>query len=175
MKEILVAGAITSSLLVSMNANAASDSVPVNITATVVENTCTPSWELSGMNVDFSRVSVKDFGVGKAAGQKSFSLSLKDCGANATKVSVTASGSPDGTDSKLFANSVSTTSGVGVAIWGGPSQSTQMTPDGQVSVEYPITDNASTMTFSARLMQSGSTAPVAGDVKSTITMTVTYI
>lgn len=174
-KRIGVISAIAASLLMASSAaNAASDSVPVNITATVVNNTCTPDWSVSGVNVDLSRVAVKDFASDKVGSTKTFTLNLKDCGSDATKVTVSASGAADSTDASLFSNTVSSTSGVGVGIWGGASQDTQMKPNGDGSVEYSISNNAANMTFMAKLMQTGDTSPVAGEVKSTVTMTITY-
>lgn len=174
-QKIGVISAIAASLfMTSLTANAASDSVPVNITASVVNNTCTPDWAVSGVNVDLSRVAVKDFGSDKVGSTNTFTLNLKDCGSDATKVTVSASGAADGTDASLFSNTVSSTSGVGVGIWGGPSQTTQMKPNGDGNVEYPISNNAANMTFMVKLMQTGDSTPVAGQVKSTVTMTIAY-
>jgi hypothetical protein len=98
--------------------------------------------------------------------QKTFTLSLTDCGSDTTKVVVTASGAEDNTDSRLFSNLESSgATGVAVAIWGDSTQSTQLTPDGLTSAEYTVSNQAVDMTFLARLMQTGDTAPTAGSEK----------
>lgn len=174
-KMIKETGIALAILGMTFGAGAASDSATVNVTATVVDNTCTPQWSDSGVSVDLNRVSLKDFGADKIGAEKTFTLSLTDCGSDTTKVVVTASGAEDNTDSRLFSNLESSgATGVAVAIWGDSTQSTQLTPDGLTSAEYTVSNQAVDMTFLARLMQTGDTAPTAGSVKSTVTLTMDY-
>lgn len=170
------AGLITVSLLMSvMNAHAASDSATVNITASVVDNTCTPQWSEGGVNVAMNRVSLNDFGADRVAATKNFTLSLANCGSGATTVKVRAAGTSDMTDSALFRNSAAGgATGVGVGVWGDSAQATQLLPDGSNNVEYTIADNRVDMVFQAKLMKSGVEAPSIGEVNSVVTMMVDY-
>lgn len=173
--KLKMTGLVLGIMGASWGASAASDTATVNITATVVDNTCTPQWSDSGVSVDLNRVSLNDFGTNKIGAEKTFTLSLTDCGSDTTKVTVTASGTEDGTDSSLFSNLESDgATGVAVAIWGDSSQSTQLTPDGLTSAEYTVSNQAVDMTFLARLMQTGDTTPTAGSVRSTVTLTMDY-
>ena len=64
-KKTLLTAATVSLLALSPGIQAASDSATVNITATVVDNTCTPQWSTNGVDVAMGRVSLKDFGSDK--------------------------------------------------------------------------------------------------------------
>ncbi|PJR62134.1 fimbrial protein [Raoultella sp. T31] len=177
-KKTLLTAATVSLLALSPGIQAASDSATVNITATVVDNTCTPQWSMNGVDVAMGRVSLKDFGSDKIGATEAFTLNLAGCGSGATSVKVTASGVSDATDSSLFKNTETTegvaATGVGVEIWGDSDQATKMAPDGSNSVMYPIANSKADMTFLARLKQSGATAPGAGAVKSVVTMIFDY-
>lgn len=174
-KQMRMTGLALAIMGVSWGVSAASDTATVNITATVVDNTCTPQWSDSGVSVDLNRVSLNDFGTDKIGAEKTFTLSLTDCGSDTTKITVTASGTEDGTDSSLFSNLESDgATGVAVAIWGDSSQSTQLTPDGLNSAEYTVSNQAVDMTFTARLMQTGDATPTAGSVRSAVTLTMDY-
>jgi type 1 fimbria pilin len=174
-KKMLLAVATASLIAVPTSSQAASDTASINITATVVDNTCTPQWSTSGVNVEMNRVSLKDFGGDKVGATKDFTLSLDGCGSGATTVKVTAKGDSDTTDGVLFKNTVSNgATGVGVGIWGDNSQATQMKPDASNSVTYAIENSKVDMKFLAKLMLTGKTAPGTGEVKSVVTMTVDY-
>lgn len=156
------------------NAQAATDSATINLSATVVDNTCTTEWSTAGVDVNMNRVSLQDFS-DKVGASKNFTLSLKDCGADTTTVKVTATGTPDDQDNTLFSNTEAKgASGVGFSIWGGSTQATQMKPDGSGTAEYTITDGKADMVFLAKLMQTGTDTPGTGEVKSIVTMTVDY-
>ncbi|WP_072209177.1 fimbrial protein [Pantoea stewartii] len=174
---------ITAVLLLNMsiacaatNVYAASDSANVNVTATVVDNTCTPSWSASGINVPLGRASLRDFtGTGSSGATKFFSLDLTGCGAGAKSVTVTADGTPDGTNQTLFANgSSSGADGVALGLYGGSSQTTQLLPNAGSSVDYPIVDNKVSMGFTAKLIQTKSSAPTSGDFSSVVTLNIAY-
>ena len=55
-KKTLLTAATVSLLALSPGIQAASDSATVNITATVVDNTCTPQWSTNGVDVAMGRV-----------------------------------------------------------------------------------------------------------------------
>lgn len=159
-----------------MQAMGASDNAVVNLTATVVNNTCTPQWSTAGETVAFNRVAQKEFVDKRVGATKQFTLSLTDCGSDAASVQVTAAGIANSIDNSLFANTVSGgATEVGIGLWGGSAQATQMKPDGSNSVEYAIANQKADMVFEARLMQAGSIVPGTGEFKSVITMTVSYL
>jgi len=159
----------------SWGASAASESASVSVTATVVDNTCTPQWSAAGVTVDMGRVSSNDFGADKIGAAETFIMSLVNCGSDTSKVTVTATGEEDSVDSSLFANSVADgATGVAVGLWGGPDFSTQLVPNGSISIEYPVVNQSIDMNFKAGLMQTGANAPGAGAVKSVINLTMDY-
>lgn len=175
-KNAFVMGGIAAAMLtISIGAQAASESATINISANVVANTCTPDWTAAGKDVNMNRVSVDDFGSDKIGATQQFTLNLTECGAGTTKVKVTASGIADTTDSTLFSNTLAEgASGVGVGVWGGPTQATQLNPAGNNSVEYAVSNNAVNMTFLTKLMKTGTEAVTAGNLKSIVTLTVDY-
>lgn len=160
----------------TVNAQAATDSAQVTVSATVVDNTCTPGWPSTGVQVNLERASLKDFtGTGSIGASKPFQLLLKDCGSGATSVTVTAGGTPDTNNPALFANSAASgASGVGLGIFGASTQETQLQPDGSNNVLYNIEDGKVSMGFVAKLIQSGATKPTSGDFKSVLTLNVAY-
>lgn len=172
MKKAGLAGAITTALLLSTGAQAASDTAQINITATVVDSTCT--LDTSKVPVDLGRAAGRDFAAaGDVGASATFKLHLSNCGADVTKVKVTASGTPDDDNSELFKNTGAAT-GVGVAVFGDANQSTQLKPDGN-AVEYDITgQKEADLPFKAELRQSADTKPGTGDVVSVLTLTLTY-
>ncbi|MGP2522370.1 fimbrial protein [Pantoea ananatis] len=159
-----------------LTANAASDSANVTVSATVVDNTCTPGWPSSGINVPLGRASLKDFtGTGADGISKAFSLDLKDCGSGSTSVTVTANGTPDSNNQSLFSNSVgSGAEGVGLGLYGGSTQTTLLLPNSGNSVSYQVADGQVTMGFIAKLIQSGATKPTSGEFRSVVTLNVSY-
>lgn len=160
----------------AINVYAASDSAKVNVTATVVDNTCTPSWSASGINVPLGRASLRDFtGTGSSGISKPFTLDLEGCGSGSTSVTVTADGTPDATNQTLFGNGTSSgADGVALGLFGGSNQTTQLLPNGGSSVDYQIVDNKVSMGFIAKLIQTKSSAPTAGDFSSVVTLNVAY-
>lgn len=156
-------------------------SAVVNITATVVGKTCTPSWTSgSTVSVDLGKVSTANLAAqGDVGAEKPFTLSLSDCDSGVAKVAVTATGSADGTDATAFKNTGSAT-GVAVTLFGGDDGTTQLLPDGTTAAEYTVTNGAASMPFLAKLVRSaaadsGDTAGVAnGTVSSTATLYMTY-
>lgn len=177
-RQLVLVSVLPCLSVLALPVQAASTSAKVNITATVVDNSCTPSWADAGVDVALGRASLADFGSqGAVAQTKAFNLKLTDCGADTTKVNVTASGTADTSDAGAFANSSSETgaaTGVGFTLWGDDSQSTQLTPDGLTSVEYAAADQAINMNFLAKIEQDSAATPTAGDAKSTVTLTINY-
>ncbi|MGA4368253.1 fimbrial protein [Pantoea ananatis] len=158
------------------NASAASNSAILNVTATVVDNTCTPGWPAAGVPVQLGRASLKDFdGAGAVGASKPFELDLKDCGSGSTYVTVTANGTPDTNNQSLFANGSSAgATGVGLGLYGGNDQTTSLLPNGSNSVKYTVMDSKVSMGFIAKLIQSNATKPTSGEFTSIVTLNVAY-
>lgn len=182
-KKLYSASAIALAIYASSWGAHAADatSAVVNMTATVVGQTCTPSWASSdNVSVDLGRVSAKDLvSQGDVGSARPFSLSLTNCDSGVTKVSVTAAGTPDGTDASAFKNTGDAT-GVAVTLFGGDDGTQQLMPDGSSSVLYSITGGAAKMPFSAKLIRSAATdvdenkGVKNGSVISTATLYMTY-
>ncbi|KVD77998.1 hypothetical protein WS62_29675 [Burkholderia sp. ABCPW 14] len=187
-KKISTLGVITAALFAAswgaQAATANTASATVNITATVVGKTCTPSWTADGVSVSLGSVASTDLAAqGDVGALKPFTLSLTNCDSGVTKVSVMGVGTADGTDSTDFANKESgddAAAGVAVALFGGPAQDTQIKPDGTTPVEYPVSNGGVDMTFLAKLVRSAATADTQSDVlkpgkvSSTATLYMTY-
>lgn len=184
MKKIGTVSMTAAALLVASWGAQATDHSPsavVHITATVVGSTCTPEWK-AGENVEVALGKVSDAklaAVGDVGATKPFVLSLKNCDAGVKKVSVTAMGQSDSSDSTAFANTAASGAahGVAVTLFGGNDQSTQLTPDATGSAEYTVTDGAAEMTFLAKLVRSAALSDSGskdGAVESTATLYMGY-
>lgn len=172
-----IASALSVALLcITSGAHAATESATINITGTVVDNTCTPEWTTSNVPVDIGRAAVRDFtGAGVAGKSAEFHLKLKDCGTETTNVKVAASGSPD-SNADLFKNDAANNpaTNVGIALFGGDGETTQLKP-GAGEASYTIAGSSTAdLAFRAELQQSGSNKPTAGDFSTAITLTLSY-
>ncbi|MCU5774373.1 type 1 fimbrial protein [Erwiniaceae bacterium BAC15a-03b] len=178
-KITALASVVVALFVSSLNAQAASESATVNITAEVADNTCTPEWGSSEVNVLMGKASQHDFtGKGKVVLSKPFTLKLKDCGDAASQVTVTASGLVDAGDADAFANTLNAESGgaggVAILLYGGEDQSKKITPNGATPVTYKVISHKVDMNFTAKLEQSSAAAVTAGNVKSVVTMQINY-
>lgn len=165
----------------SQIAYASSDSVQVNITGKVVANSCTVTEKADGASVDFGRVSTDDFGteVGTVASSQDFILHLKDCGADATSVTVSASGTPDDNLPDAFKNNATGTTGgatnVGVTIFGGSDTNTQLKPDsGTVDYNLDPKNDSNDLPFKAKLVRDSTDAIGTGTETSVVTLKLVY-
>ncbi|MGU3428893.1 fimbrial protein [Enterobacter hormaechei] len=166
-------------LTVSLMANAATDSVNVNISGTVVANSCTITEKAAGASVSFGRVSVGDFSTtpGFAAATKDFSIHLTDCGADTSSVTISASGTPDLTLPEAFINEATTgaATNVGVTIFGGADRTTQLKPSGDNNVTYDLdAKNENELPFTAKLVQDSAKTPGTGELTSVVTLKLLY-
>ncbi|MBP2167370.1 type 1 fimbria pilin [Erwinia toletana] len=178
-KMAALASVVVALFTVSLNTQAASESATVNITAEVADNTCTPEWGSSDVNVQMGKASQHDFnGKGKVVLTKPFTLKLKDCGDAASQVTVIANGMVDSGDADAFANTLSTESGgaggVAILLYGGEGQNKKITPNGATPVIYKVTGHKVDMDFTAKLEQSSAATVTAGNVKSVVTMQINY-
>lgn len=152
----------------------------VNITATVVGGTCTPSWKSSTpVAVDLGKVSDTNMAdKGDIGSMKPFTLSLTDCASGISKVSVMSVGTPDSVDSSAYANldaGTTAAKGVAVTLFGGTDQKTQLKPSGSTA-DYAINNGGADMVFLAKLERTSdsSTAITDGSLQSTATLYMTY-
>lgn len=172
----MLAVLITASAFVPVMAgHAAIDSATINITANLVENTCTPQWSDAGLSVDMNRVSLNDFGNERVAAIQNFTLSLDNCGGASRTIKVHATGSSNSFNPSLFSNTAENgATGVAVSLWGGSSQMTKMLPNGGTSVEYTVTEHKVDMVFQVRLIKNYLEKPGVGYFSSVVTMMIDY-
>lgn len=153
-------------------------SVDITVTGQIISNTCTVDATKSDLEPVLDTVSDRDMkGKGTVKGQKDINIVLTDCGADTTKVEVTASGTAQDTtaDANAFSNTGEAT-GVGLYFYE-TDGATKFSPDGSVKETVTLSpddsDNA-TMTFKAGYVSVVDT-PVAGDFKSQVTLTLAYL
>lgn len=155
-------------------AGAAHDGV-INVTGKIVDKTCAVSADSKNMLVTLGSVANKQFArAGEGSPYQSFTINLEKCGAAASNVTVTFSGSSDSDDPRLLALAQDTGSatGMGIAIYDGekkliplnqPGASTPLSP-GQPSV---------TLNFYARYLANGD-AVASGSANASATFTLNY-
>lgn len=164
----------TLAVLPGMQARAAD----VTITGKVTSAACTVSPILvGGQEVDLGTLGRTRFQHANDAGDwKSFSLNLINCPAGTSKSTVTFTGTPDGIDSTLFAN----TEPVATAA---PSMAVQMATDADHSA---VLSNGSSLTVNVDTLAGTATFPLAarlytplggvqaGQVSSSVLVNFTY-
>ncbi len=131
-----ISGAVSVTALLLSAAVQASDTAVIQITGRVVANTCTLDSSTANQIITLDDVSDRDIrGKGKTSGDKEVTIILKDCGAAASGVTVTASGVADADDITAFRNAITDGNGgaTGVGLYFYQADSTaKFTPDGAV-------------------------------------------
>lgn len=158
--------------------NATTDTAVITITGKVIANTCTFDSSSSDINPKLIDISDRDIkGVGKTGGSKPIKIVLKDCGADVKTVEVKAEGTADIDDSKAFKN-ISTSNaakGVGIYLYQNETGDEKFDPQGSIKKSYDLTKNQdTTLIFRAAYVGTSATV-VAGNVQSTVTLTMTYM
>lgn len=159
-------------------ADASPSSTSINITAKIVDATCTAGWDASGVSLDLGSVSTSALvKKGDIGASKPLALTLTGC-TGMTKVHLSATGSEDSGDSSAFANT-GTAKGVGVQLFGGTGQSTQLLPqDSTTTADYTIKDGNATLALLAKLERTTDSTDAkefaAGTVISKATLNLTY-
>ncbi|EIC85708.1 fimbrial protein [Serratia sp. M24T3] len=151
---------------------AAGNTAVITVTASVVSNTCT--LDTPSATVALGRLSLNQFtSVDSESSAKPFKLTLSKCGAGATGVKVSATGTEDATDNDLFKNT-GAAKGFGIKIMGGDKLTKQLSKSSGLG-EYPITKPTGTtdLNLNASVVQTEA-AVTAGDVTSSINLEVTY-
>ncbi|MFP1726074.1 fimbrial protein [Lonsdalea quercina] len=156
---------------------AADDTATITITGTVKANTCAIDDNSKNQTVPLPDISDRDIQKSKMAGERSFNIILTGCGAAASAVKVTASGTADENDGMAFANNVSSSeggaTGVGVYVYE-TDNATQFKPDGsttETSTLTPSQDN--TLTYKVAYVGTQNTA-TAGKFSSIMNMKFEY-
>lgn len=154
------------------------EAADVNITGNVTAAACTVSPALTGgQTVDLGTLGRTQFQhAGDTGNWKSFTLNLTNCPGGTSKSTVTFTGTADGTDGTLFANTET-------AATAAPNIAIQMAKDTDHSA---ILSNSSTMTVDIDSLTSTATFPLAarlytpsggvqaGQVSSSVLVNFTY-
>lgn len=164
----------------SENAIAASEEpVAINITGTIINNTCTVDTNGSDLNPELAPVSARDLkGVSTTAGQMDINIALKDCGKDITRgIIVTADGTPDSSDPDGYAFMNSYTgegaaTGVGLRFYKTDKQTPFKTGSDTETISG-LTEGNNTLTFAAAYV-STTDIPQAGKFSSQVNLTIEY-
>lgn len=165
-------------LLTAGAAQAASDTAVVTITGRVLANTCTIDSGSATQTVTLPDIADRDIrGKGTTGGATDVVIVLKNCGASASGVVVSASGNPDTDDTTAFTNAVAQDDGgaTGVGVYFFQTDgTTKFLPGGtvtQTSTLTPSVDN--TLTYKASYVGT-SDAVTAGTFSTVVNMTFDY-
>lgn len=177
MKRLTRATALMA-LMAAGAAQAASDTATITITGKVLANTCTIDSGSAVQTITLDDISDRDIrGKGTTGGKKDVVIKLTNCGASATGVEVSASGTPDDDDTSAFAN-VKTqadggATGVGVYFYqtGG---TTKFVPAGTAKQTSPLTPSVdNSLTYKAAFVGTKDTV-TAGEFSTVVNMTFDY-
>jgi len=164
--------------MVSVHAHAVSDTATLTITGTVLANTCTLDSGSVKQSIKLDDIADRDIkGRGVTGGTKNIAITLTNCGSAATRVLVTASGTPDDDNSAAFANTLSKASNgaTGVALYFFQTDgTTKFDPAGavtQISTLKPLVDNI--LTYSASYVSTKDVV-TAGAFSTVVNMTFDY-
>lgn len=159
-------------------AHAASDTATITITGRVLANTCTIDSGSATQTIQLDDISDRDIrGKGTTGGKKDVVIKLTNCGAGASGVVVSASGSEDTDDASAFANVKAQADGgaTGVGVYFFQTDgTTKFVPAGtakQTSELTPSVDN--TLTYKASYVGTKD-AVTAGDFSTVVNMTFEY-
>lgn len=176
-KRATVTTGVIAALVCGLSANtyAASDSATITITGRVLANTCTIDSTSASQNIVLSDIADRDIkGAGKTGGEKNIRIVLKDCGAAASNVVVTTSGTADTDDTTAFANTAADgAKGVGLYFYQ-TDGAKKFKPDGSVeetSALRPSEDNP--LTYKASYVGTKDTVR-AGDFSTVVNMMFKY-
>ena len=176
LKRVFVLNMLLSALAVLPGTKA--EAADIAVTGKVIASSCTVNAILADkQDVDLGTLGRVQFQHANATGDwKSFSLNLTNCPAGTSQTTVTFTGTPDGTDTTLFAN----TESVATAA---PNIAVQMAKDADHSA---VLSNASTMTVNVDTVTGTATFPLAarlytpsgyvqaGQVSSSVLVNFTY-
>ena len=148
--------------------------VNIYMRATIVSNTCTVSAGSVNKTVNMGTWARKQFAeTTSLTPLVSFTINLEKCGPAASGVKVTFNGTSDGNGQLFKLNSLSSASGVGVAIL---DQERKRILPGQKSILHPLRANSTSaiLQFYAQYVATGSGVG-AGTANADATFTMEYI
>lgn len=178
MMQRLTRAATLMALMAAGAAQAASDTATITITGKVLANTCTIDSGSATQTIPLDDISDRDIrGKGTTGGPKDVVIKLTNCGAGASDVEVSASGTPDDDDTSAFANVKTQADGgaTGVGVYFFQTDgTTKFVPAGtakQISPLTPSVDNS--LTYKAAFVGTKDTV-TAGEFSTVVNMTFDY-
>ncbi|QTF09170.1 type 1 fimbrial protein [Brenneria izadpanahii] len=146
----------------------------MQLTATLVSNSCSVSVASQEQTVNMGTLATKAFSEGKpGASPVRFAINLESCGSAVSSVSATFSGTADANDSTLLALSAdSSATHVGIAIL---DKDRNRIPLGNASEQYPLTagvDSAQLVFYGQYVATQNDVTP--GSANGDATFTLTY-
>jgi type 1 fimbria pilin len=147
----------------------------INITGSIIGNTCTVSADSKAIKVSMGDVDSKSFSrVGDGTADQPFNISLEKCGSSASRVSITFSGVQDSQEASLLAitGGSGAATGLGVGIY---DKEKNVIPLNSPGGEMSLMPNQAlaTLNFYARYVANGSTV-TAGVANAACTFTLSY-
>lgn len=179
---VLMVSAALLSVALAGSALAASDPVSIEITGTLLNNTCTIDETNSDLSPSMGELSVRDLkGKGATLGNRDIKIALKDCGKDITRgIDVSAKGTNDDAQDNGtgFKNATTVEAGgaSGVALqFYETDKSTPFTTDGNTkeTISSGLNDGTNTLTFAAAYI-STTDEPAAGAFSTTVELTLAY-
>jgi major type 1 subunit fimbrin (pilin) len=150
----------------------------VTISGRVIANTCTLDTSASDLQPVLPNIADKDIkGIGTTGGEKEVKIVLKECGAAASKVTVKASGIPEGgSDGNVFKNTSQTgaASGVGIYFYQNTTGSEKFDPQGNVIQDYVLKPGQDNMLKFRASYVGTQDLITAGKVETVVNLTMTY-
>lgn len=164
-------------LVCSGLAQAASDGTALIINGKVLANTCTLSSGSKEQVITLSDIADRDIrGKGTTGGEKEVNMVLRDCGAAATAVVVTAWGEADSDDTSAFRNAKTEATGAtGVGLYFYQTDGkTKFNPDGLGTERSTLTPSANNTLIYKAAYVGTSDAVVAGEFSTVVNMSFEY-
>ncbi|MFP1744306.1 fimbrial protein [Lonsdalea quercina] len=170
----VILGSVALSIMAGSPVASAYDSY-IQINGNLTSNTCSVSTASQDKTVNLGSVATKQFfeGGSRALTPVRFTLDLENCGASATAVSTTFTGTANKDDATLLAlNSSSTATNVGIAILDKDRNRISL---GNASEQYALTASASSvqLVFYGQYVATQSSV-TAGTANGDATFTLTY-
>ncbi|SFT38273.1 major type 1 subunit fimbrin (pilin) [Kosakonia arachidis] len=156
---------------------AASDSSSITFNGKVLANTCTLSSGSKEQVITLSDIADRDIkGKGTTGGETEVNMVLRDCGAAATAVMVTAWGEADNDDTSAFRNAKAEgegATGVGLYFYQTDGR-TKFKPDGLIKERSTLTPSANNTLIYKAAYVGTKDAVVAGEFSTVVNMSFEY-
>ncbi|HEC2037738.1 TPA: type 1 fimbrial protein [Klebsiella oxytoca] len=173
MKKTLIALALTSASIVSVNNAMASDSSTMRFVGSVEASSCDlDTSDLS--SISMPSVTQKDFSAkGATSGAQSFTIKVSDCPNTVKKAQLSVSGTADSTDSSLLAIDTgdNMASGLAIAL---TAQGNPLAINSGKSIPRTVTNGETTFAMTAKYVATSDTV-VSGGVSASAQVNITYM